>query len=74
MESLLILGAPLLVLGALLSINRGFQKWAADSSFGRWKGAGLDLHGRMRIAKFVYGPGLMILGLLLLYFYAPWLK
>jgi hypothetical protein len=74
MESLLILGALLLGLGALLSFNRKFQKRVADSSFGRWKGAGLDLDGRMRIAKFIYGPGLMILGLLLLYFYAPWVR
>jgi hypothetical protein len=74
MESLLILGLAFFFLGLLLSFNRRFQEWTADSSFGKWKGAGLDRQARMRLAKFIYGPGLMLLGGILLYFYVPWLK
>jgi hypothetical protein len=29
---------------------------------------------RIWIAKFIYGPGLMLLGGMLIYFYLPWLK
>jgi hypothetical protein len=74
MEALLIIGIAIFFVGFLLSFNTKFRKWAADSSFGRWKGAGLDLQSRMRMAQFVVGPSLMIFGGMLLYFYVPWLK
>jgi hypothetical protein len=74
MEALLIVGVPIFVLGFFLSFNNKFRQKAADSSLGRWKGAGLDLDGRMKSAQFVYGPGLMFLGGMLIYFYIPWLK